>query len=706
LGVMAALQEYGLQPSAIIGESRASIVAAGFALGYSASQLESVLLTEPFDGWILPFSRHVKTKVASGFSDTENNPFTWTLSGQSLQSEKGLWLEGPRDENPEFLHLAWMVGRLAEGAPKGPTPSIQNTPIPLAFQVYNTDKGILQTVAEGDLQDLLKACLFPPSTSRERPTVRPYSDGAQVSSHDIQLHNLPFQFDKLIALRLSRHLPRRMFGGMAANWRDSVNHGYHENQKFRLDSLAQVGKVDFIDIQPDAQGLAAHHPALWRDLGYQAALRHMDMLMQNMRATSKAQPPQGPTAEREVQITIDPLASGGRELLLDLLTANPLTESWSSGRKAMDAVMATGFYSQLDVSWQPPSPTAGEQWVFTAKEQSKIELWLAPNVVITPEPQSLRGPECLAGLSWSEPLFIPLKFEVMGAVGGREPGWAVQAFAQSLAPLPIRIGLRHLQTDMNHIDLDRLNFNAQGNRFGTSNFRMREKASGLFLDLWPTHQYQLGGEISMRHFRYGLLNDGLDSLRSQLEAKGQMCLGCKSATTTKAGPGMSLFYRSAETVSEGVVKAPQHAFGAREWLNLPFSKLVLDMVWTNWSEPNQVDVYDLYTLPQIDALSFADHFFFLSAKALRFVHARAELLPRLGDLQGRVSYGWIRHQGKTLLADTDQRTQKYWEVDLSYPTPFGPLRLGIGQFDAYDPLFVVQYGVNFNLRKALENSRL
>ncbi len=711
LGLMAALQTYGLRPDAVVGESRAALIAAAYALGYSANQLEATLLSEPEDAWILPFNAPRKTQLAPDFKQAESPAFSWTLSSQSLQGDKALWVDGPHAEAPEYLHVSWLISRLALDAPGGPIGELEKAGIPLALQVYDQDAGGLRTLNRGDLQDLLKACLLPPQVARERPSVRPFTDGAQVSAHDFNMRQLPFTFDQLVTLRLSPHLPRRMFGGASPLWRDSLEHGYREGKRRVLDSLAQQEKVEFIDIQPDAGGLQANTPALWRDLGFKAALQHMDVLLRLMRRPgqdSVSALSHLPRAAREAQVIIDPLASGGRELLLNMLDEPSLGLSWQASRQVMNDVMATGFYSQLDVAWLE-SQAGGHQLVFSAKEQSKISIWAAPRMVWTHEPLSTRGPEVLAGLSWSEPYFIPLKVEVMGDVGGRQPGWALQAFAQPLAPVPLRSGLRHAQWDLNqptYLDLYHPTYAYDLDHYGVINFRMREKRSTFFLDLWPNGANRISNEVSMRNLKYQMQDDFLDSLRTMLEANSELCLGCQPLPLGAwFQPTLSLHYRTAQLVNEGQVKPVQYQISMHEALRFPYARLCVDMVWSNYPD-YRVDAYDWYTGPEVDGLSFANQYFFMGAKALRYTHFRAEALPHWAGLQGRLAYGWVKHEGGTILEEQANRWQRYWELNLSYPTPIGPIRLGTGAFDRYRRLYSIQVGVNLSLLQALSASRL
>jgi hypothetical protein len=719
-GLVAALQTYGLQPDAIVAESRAALIAATWALGYKTESIESQILGEPKDAWVLPFSRKGNSRPASDFRQAETSPFNLTLASHSLQGDRGRWQEGALTEPSEFLHVSWLLARLAAGAPGGPVARLEKVPLPLALQVFDAETGTLRTLMSGDLQDLLKASLLPVPVARERSYLRPFSDGAQVSGHDAHFEQWPFRFDRIITMRLSPHMPRRMFGGNAPTWRDSIGHDYREGRRHRLDSLAQAGRVDYIDIVPDEKSASESDPVTWRDLGFQAALRHMDLLMKAMRgnqggahakagdALANRNNPGTGDGARPVQITIDPLASGGRELLLDILQQNPLTDSLASGQQAMNSVMATGFYSQLDVAWQADTPTEGEQWVFSAKEQSKLQLWGAPRLLLTHEALSLRAPQIMAGLSWSEPLFIPLKFEIIGDLGGRQPGWALQAFVQPLTPLSMRAGIRHWQTDMHHFETQARDYDYQVDRFGTGPFRMRERQSRLFLDFMPDGLLRLQGDVGMRHLRFGFKQDQVDSLRTLLEGVIEACLGCaKSGGGSRWSwmPSTHLRLRRAETVSEGQVKPLHDVFSVRETLKLPYAKVMAEYVRSNYS-PRETDLYDLYTGPEIDALSFGDQFFFIAAKALHYGHARAEVLPRLGALQGRAAFGYVRHQGATLLADPQDKDQIYWEMNLSYPTPLGPIRLGLGRFDDYNTLVALQFGVNLSLVRALDDSRL
>jgi|GEM_PF-5935858 len=712
LGLMAAMQAYGLQPDCVVGESRAAFVATAFALGYSAAELEAMILDKPEDSWILPFKRARNPQVAANFSDGEDPAFSMTLVGQSLQADKARWMKGPEPEAPEYLHIAWNITRLTYDAPQGPCDSVQDTPIPMALQVYDAEQDRLRTVERGDLSGLLKASLLPPQVARDRAALRPFTDGSPVSAHDFNIRDLPFTFDHILALRLSHHLQRRMFGGEVPTWRDSLEHGYQEGKKRNLDSLALAGKVGYIDVQADPREKKNDTPEEWRELGYQAALKHMDLLLRLLSGNSSAEKKAAARTSPAVPaITVDPLASGGRDLLLDLLRELPTDTGWKMSRKVMNTVMETGFYQQLDVDWQQEGDSGQTQWVFSANEKSKLVLWASPQMRWTPEPMSMRGPEILTGLSWSEPYFIPMKFEVMGDFGGREAGWAIQAFAQPLTPLPLRTGIRHAKWEVYHPD-----FGSAMPRYGVINYRLREKRTSLFLDIGPNAPHHVSGDISVRNLQFipGLINPGyypyfanqtdLDSLRTLVEANGEICLGCKS-TGEWLQPGLRIHYRTAQNVNEGQVKPVQYQFAWQEWLSTPFAKAMIEGVWSNYPK-HQVDLYDYYTGPEVTALSFSPLYFFLAGKGLRFLNLQGELTPRLGDLQGRLALGWIKHYGETIMPRQTGSGQGYWEVDVAYPTPLGPIRFGIGALDRFDPLYVLQIGVNGDLLQALEGSRL
>jgi len=74
--------------------------------------------------------------------------------------------------------------------------------------------------------------------------------------------------------------------------------------------------------------------------------------------------------------SVNPLASGGRQLLLDILRTSEGDTEDSAGEGAISALVESGYYTDLDLEWAREGREEKASLIFDAKEKSKTSAQL------------------------------------------------------------------------------------------------------------------------------------------------------------------------------------------------------------------------------------------------------------------------------------------------------------------------------------------
>ena len=209
IGILKALEEYGLDFNLILAESKATYIATAWALGYSAIEIEKKIQSQSLEYLLRPMPKE-HNSVAQYYIPQipAKAQFEIPLQLETLFAEE-LSLNSPAFNTPsEFLHLSWNIAKLTYDAPNGPIEDLAAMPKPLAIQVTNLNTGLGEIVLEGYLQNILKGSLLPKNKVRERPKLSPYASGELVSGHQILFNKLPFTFDHLFQIENhSKNIP-------------------------------------------------------------------------------------------------------------------------------------------------------------------------------------------------------------------------------------------------------------------------------------------------------------------------------------------------------------------------------------------------------------------------------------------------------------------------------------------------------------------
>lgn len=717
IGVFKALQQYGLAPDAVLAESKAVAVGAAWALGYDAAAMESWFLAHPLEGLLSPFpaKRPVEERA---YRPDGRDPPQWDvpLNLDAFQARTLRWSDLARKEPGEYLHLSWTVARLTHEAPGGPVEELQATPRRLAVQVSDLESAQEAVLTEGNLQTILKGSLLPSEVVRRRPRLWPCASGALLSGHAVMAGKLPFACDRIILVEPGRRLRPPALQPGPLPWTDSL--------ALRAKALALAQ-----DAEASPQGLQAQalrielepgpsfdpdetDPARWIELGYTSALRSMDVLKAAVPAaqparTAPARPDENPLGLN--RLSVNPLAPGGHQLLLDILRVSDVGPADSAGEGAIEALTTSGFYSDLDVEWAKGSEQEKALLVFDAREQSKLRFRAGWNALVAGEEMRERPPELFGSLLWSEPFYIPVQAEAGARLGGNRPGFRWRFAIAPIYPWPMELGLGYAYTQA---DFPPPSQASASGPMGALAFPVRYRRHLLqgFLDLRPSPRFR--SVSSVRSDSVVLLHrpeDDPDSLKS-IDFAEDLYLGLGEAARDGSHPiaWEGRFRYLNPVVTSG---SPRQEFSTAESrLRLAWGdfRLIDQFYWSD--QPVEGDglplsegagTFDLMQAGKIGAFSFQDDYFLAFLRSPRFQDVRLEYAPTWGRGGLKVSAGAWTHYGETFFQEQSEtrslfgtrfRGRAHWEAQAGYATPFGSLRIGLGGLDGERPFYYFRIG--------------
>lgn len=703
-GVLKALEEFNLDLDLVLAESKAVLAGAAWALAYPFSVIEENLVERPFSTYLRPYRPN--GSLASRFAPYGPDPIQLEIpfTLQSLQSPELEWGRASKAEADEYLHLAWLVAKLTHDAPGGPVEDVAKAPRRLAVQVTDLEEERGKVIVQGSLQGILKASLLPGDVVHGRRRLRPYASGALVSGHAIMADALPFTFDRIVLVQPGKRLRPPALDGKADAWEDSL--ARRLKPKPYEGSGAGMEGVVRVELNPDA-GFDARSadPRAWMDLGYTSALRSMDVLISTLgKDTSAARRAQAGTKGLPPPLglgrfTVNPLASGGRQLLQDLVRKSVEERGDSTGDGPLSDLVRSGYYADLDVEWVRDPGEEHPGLVFEALEKSRLLFRAAANLANTGEDLPDRGPEIFAGLTWSEPFYVPFRADVAFLAGGRRPGLAWSGRFEPVHPVHLELGLARKDWWMRYPAPPR---DVLG--LAPRSFRLDASRSEIFLNLLPHPGVRSGTAIQWRDMEFppqvpttGQLDPSAESYES-VDFQQTLFLGAGEPGPTGIFPQSArVRYRNNNRMNLlGPVRRSHHSFESRiraSWGDLRF----LDQYY--WSNPDGGDdLFDFMEAGAVRAFSFQDEYFLSALRGTHFQNVQAEYSPTMGRFGLRLAAGGFRHYGEALLDGLgDDYTRVYWEAQASCATPIGPFRIGMAGLQGERPIYFVRLGADLDL---------
>jgi hypothetical protein len=732
LGVWKALEEFGLAPDAMLAESKAVLLAAAWSLGYRANSVETEMLRHPMEGYLRP-EPYPHEPSRNDILTAGPDPIQWEipLGLQSLQTPGSGWADVTMGGSGEYLHLSWMVARLTHDAPAGPVEELSKAPRRLAVQVTDLSTDQPTVLTEGSLQNIIKGSLLPTGIIRARPRMWPFASGALLSGHTVMKEKLPFSYDRLILLQPGHRLRPPGLESGPVTWIDSLNlRTLRRNSgATRRDGGApgEGARIIRIELEPEGEfDPEETDPALWIRLGYISALRSMDVLQSVLAhdparggsghgamtdvSRTKGGPAAAPGGQTDYgrldlnRLSVNPLASGGRQLLLDIIRVSDRDQEDSSGEKAIAALTGSGFYSDLDVEWTRETGDENPVLVFDAREKSKINFRSGWNAVFAGEELPYRTPELYGGLVWSEPFYIPFQGEIGALFGGHRPGYEARLMITPVYPLHLELGVSWVHRELFHP------FQSgpkAADQAGAEPMRLNRTLSEVFLKIFPLPFLYLRTAIQKHEMTD--LTEPDPNIRKYLSTDFQETAFIGLGARDRAGRyphSLRLRYKNLNRVNLfGPVKFSTSNVEAVLKLAFGDFRFSDQYFWSNQSDED-LAVFDRMEAGEIQVFTFQDEYFFSHFRSTNFQNAKVEYCPTFGKAGLRLIAGGYHNYGPALYEGqlaprhwkgTEIPFTPHWEAQAGYVTPLGTLRAGMGAVDGQSPFYYVRIGAGLGL---------
>jgi hypothetical protein len=734
LGVWKALEEFGIAPDAMLAESKAVLLAAAWSLGYRAVKVEAEWLRHPLEGYLKP-DPYPDAPSRNDILTAGPDPIQWEipLGLQTLQTPGSGWSDVTSGGGGEYLHLSWLVARLTHDAPAGPVEELSKAPRPLAIQATDLSTEQPTVLTEGSLQNIIKGSLLPTGVIRNRPRLWPYASGALLSGHTVMKEKLPFTYDRLILLQPGHRLRPPGLESGPVTWTDSLN-----LRTLRRNSGAtgrdggapgEGSRIIRIELEPEGVfDPQETDPAQWVRLGYISALRSMDVLQSVLahdpvrggsghgalsdgtgaiRATRATRAKGGQVGYGRLdlnRLSVNPLASGGRQLLLDIIRVSDRDQEDSSGEKAISALTGSGFYSDLDVEWTRDPGDESPVLVFDAREKSKIRFRSGWNAVFAGEDLPYRTPELYGGLDWSEPFYIPFQGELGALFGGHRPGYEARLMIAPVYPLHLELGVSWVHRELFH---PLQSGPKAADQAGAEAVRLNRTLSEVFLKIFPFPFLYLRTAIQ-KHEMTDLIESD-PNIRKYLSTDFQETAYVGLGAPDRGGlfpHSLSLRYKNLNRVNLfGPVKFSASNVEAVLKLALGDFRFSDQYFWSNQSDED-LAIFDLMEAGEIQVFTFQNEYFFSHFRSTNFQNAKVEYCPTFGKAGLRLIAGGYHNYGPALYEGQLETHPwngmeipfaPYWEAQAGYVTPLGTLRAGMGALDGQSPFYYVRIGAGLGL---------
>lgn len=704
LGVLKALEEYGIEVDLVLAESKAAFIASCWALGYPEAAIEKRILDNPLESFLQPSTMEEKKKEKT-FHTEGPFPLQWSipLGVQSLQAPKNKWIDESEDATAQFFHLSWMIAKLTHDAPIGPVEDLAGTPRPLAIQVTDLSTEKLEVKMEGSLQNLLKGAVLPSNIIRGRTSLWPFASGSLLSGHKVATEQLPFTLDRLILIETGPRLHASALDNNPLSWTDSLNFRHQDNGIEKGSPAKKIKQVLRIELSPE--GIFNPNepdPKKWIDLGYVSALKSMDVLKGTLtvkidtdRAPGASEPLSAHTILSLNRVSVNPLASGGRQLLLDLIQSSQVDEKDSSGSTSIDAILASGFYSDLDLEWTRAVGEDRASIVIDAKEKSQIRFLAGWNAAITQARVTDRSPQMYGGLAWDEPFYLPFHGEVGTLLGGANPGYQVCAMVRPIYPIRLDIGVLGIHWEVLYPKPPE-NFHTLDAIWFPLNRDLKE----VFIKVFPTQNSYLRTSIQIHEMSIPGFDDPTlePFLSTDFHETAFLGLGQKSQ-----GEGFNhslrIRYRNLNRVNlRGAIKFSTSTLETKIKTGFHDFHLSDQFYWSN-QDTRDFELYDLIESGRVDVFSFQDEYFLGTFRSTNFQDVKLEYSPSFGKTGVQLVVGAFRQYGPESFYPDQliNPLRTHWEAVLGVSTPLGPLRAGLGGLDGDKPLYFIKIGTDLSL---------
>jgi len=428
----------------------------------------------------------------------------------------------------------------------------------------------------------------------------------------------------------------------------------------------------------------------------------MDILKSALAARSA--PPEnapGGGALRLNRLAVNPLASGGREHLLDMVRAASGGDGDSTGKEAIESLERSGYYSDLDLEWSRGAGEDEAALVFDAKEKSKLRFRAGWNAMFTGEAIPERPPELYGGLSWSEPFYIPFQAEAGALLGGHNPGYEARVMIAPVHPLRLELGFTHTHWEILY-PAPRRSMDELG---ALPLDELHRNLSEVFLRIFPFRNAYLHTSIQKHEmdFPSGQEDPGEYSLgrgeflSTDFQETAYFGLG-KARESGQHPNSLRLRYRNHNRVNTiGTVKHSTSSFESRVRLAWRDFRLTDRHFWSN-QEGEDLTEYDLFETGRIEVFTFQDEYFLFPLHSANFHSLKAEYAPVFGKAGFRLIAGGFRHLHPILFTrQAEIRTRYHWEAQAGFATPLGVLRAGAGGLDGEKPVFYLRIGAGLRL---------
>jgi hypothetical protein len=706
LGVLKAMEEFGLAPDAVLAESKSVLVGAAWALGYDAADLERLLERRPLEQYLRPEkSQGIPDRPAFRPEAPEAPQWEIPIGLENLQAPGAKWTDVTFGETGEYLRLSWLIAKLTHDAPGGPVDELSGTARPLAVQAADLAAEKPAVLTEGSLQNILKGSLLPDEVVRRRQRLWPYASGSLVSGHSVMGDRLPFTCDRIIVLQPGHRLRPPALEGGRASWTDTLN--LRARRSLQSGAAASgSAKTLVVELEPDGEfNPSETDPRRWISLGYTSALRSMDVL-QSVLASRKAERRSPPREEDKLGLdrnSVNPLASGDKQLLLDIVRTTDGDPGDTLGDGAVQALVRSGWYSDLDLEWSHEARGEKAVMMFDAREKSRISLRAGFNFALDGEELPDRPPEIYGGLAWSEPFYIPFEAEAGALLGGHMPGYEARAMIAPVYPLRLQLG-----ATLTHWE-EKFSFTppAAARHLGAGSLRVNRTLSELFLKLFAARSAWLRTAVQKHEMELPDLSREAEPpyLSTDFEGKGFLGLG-KGGAAGEYPLAMQLRYRNLNRVNTaGQLRRSTSTVESHIRLRWRDFRITDQYYWSD-QDRELFNLYDLMETGAIDAFTFQDEYFLSFLRSINFQDVRLEYCPSFGKWGLWLIAGGYHNYGPILYAhQSDYKTingitlpfRAHWEAQVGYATPIGALRVGMAGLEDDSPFFYMSLGCGLEL---------
>ncbi len=714
LGALQAMRDYGLEPDVVLAEGISALLGAAWAVDYPLDELGVRLLERDPGYYFRPLERVPPTGPADFFRRHGRPQLEYRLGNISGSGENLRLGTRPSTLTSEHVHAAWLMAQVSHEAPGGPVDRLEHTRRKLYLQMTDTRTGDIVTAGSGSLQELLKASVLPSEWVRERQYRSFLTSGSLVSGNMPILRDSAFTFDRLLIVDFrsgSGAVPGFSHGDPP--WIDSLN----QQVKRRSSQQSWSGNEDKIleiPVIPPLDSAERLKPEAWRMRGYVAVLEMMDVL----RAVLGKKEGDGKTMASArlplgiEHVSVDELASGGRQLLLDMLQRESKKQTPELNRVAMESLAFSGFYSNLDVSWVRDSVIGRSSLLFEGMEKSKITLQGGGNWL------SGRNTQAFGRLTWAEPFYVPFVVDGALALGGRGSGYGGQVFAHPLHPVTLQFGVRRYIQEWLHPEPTRAL-----RKLGAISTDVKLDQGELFLRLFPDSPLEFSTQIARVEILYKDEDVEIETpeILPILVIPSGSYLSTDFTQEIRIRSPKDFLKATHQFFLRYKHRNPEILFGAPK----PPSQVReagVDLHWGDWAmhghyywsdlDPVVKFPPEILVLGEAQALSFQNTAMMLPFLSEYFLNARVNWRPtwkRWTLLLGVGAFERLGDGMEKLHAQHGMEItprQYYWETGLDWASPAGPVRAGLGGLNQDSPYLYVQFGVGIDLPKALSSSSL